>query len=166
MHAAVAGSRLRPGDAVVYIVTAVVVIALVVTLVVTLTSRTGRRSAGSGGGDDGRRFIEHARAPANTLALVYAPWCSHCKQLVPVFERLQKRGFQVELVDGTTKGQGWLAANNITAYPTVCILNDQSVQKLYPSSGERSEQALLAFYSQEGLPSPPLDQALPGSSAL
>ena len=145
MDANVGFVRPKPWEAVVYTATAVVVFVSVVAIMVALTAATGRSIGAALGG---------AGATPDVLALVYAPWCTHCKLLVPVFEQLQQRGYQTVLVDGAAKGIEWLVANKITAYPTVCVMNKDTVVKLYPISGERSERAVLAFYEEAGLPLP------------
>ena len=153
-------SPARPGDVAVYVVTAVVVVlAIVVFVAAAVTPHTLRPK---------RRVVSNLRdstepeegpevAPSRegeVLALVHAPWCTHCKRLVPVFEQLRARGFHVALVDGSTRGTEWLVANQVAHYPTVCVMIGDKVLQKYPSSGERTENSILRFYSEVGLPQP------------
>lgn len=104
----------------------------------------GGGHGGDGGGSDGR-----------ALALVYAPWCKHCKELLPVFAKLRAGGAQTRVIDGTVRGPEWLAANGITRYPTICVVDGDAVLQQYPPSKPRTENDIVQFYNEMRLASFP-----------
>ena len=159
-------SPVRPGDIATYVVTAVVVVLALAVLVVAMavphailpcrqTALDLKDRAEAGVAPEAGPGVEQ-RTPDtdDALALVYAPWCTHCKRLVPVFDQLKQRGFRVALVDGSARGNEWLVANQVTHYPTVCVMRGDAVLKKYPSSGERTEDSIVHFYIEAGLPQP------------
>jgi thiol-disulfide isomerase/thioredoxin len=88
------------------------------------------------------------RNDGRVLALVYAPWCKHCKELLPVFAKLQTAGFRTQVIDGTVKGSAWLQANGVARYPTICVVKDDAVVQQYPPSKPRTEQDIVQFYDE------------------
>ena len=143
-------------DIVVYAVAAVVVVVAVVVLVVCAAAQRQQqahevREVPAAAGPQ-RTPVAPTTAPFNTpdaraVALVYAPWCKHCKELLPVFAKLKSAGFRVEVVDGTVRGSNWLAANSVTRYPTICVVEGDTVLQQFPFSGPRTEDAILDFYN-------------------
>ena len=77
----------------------------------------------------------------------YAPWCSHCTKLAPVWkevaERLEDdRSVVVAQVDGTTD-RSLLARFNVTGFPTIKLFVDGV--RVYTYTGERSASAMVGY---------------------
>jgi len=77
----------------------------------------------------------------------YAPWCGHCKQLVPIWEQVGHEllgKVSVAKVDAT---QSTYTAKrfDIKGYPTIKLLSGGLV---YDYSGQRSREELVKFASQ------------------
>ncbi len=159
---------LRGADIAVYVVAAVVTVVAAVVLVACaavaakrparlydqpaeLAQATERGPACAGGQASGDDAAGNGRA----LALVYAPWCKHCKELLPVFAKLQTGGVQTQVIDGTARGPEWLAANGITRYPTICVVEGDAVLQHYPPSKPRTESDIVQFYNEMRLASFP-----------
>lgn len=84
--------------------------------------------------------------------MVHAPWCKHCKKLVPVFEEFAKQGYSVRLVDGSQKDVSWFKSNKVYRYPTVCVMTaDHVVHEQYPSSAPRTKEGILEFGRSVGI---------------
>lgn len=76
---------------------------------------------------------------------IYAPWCSHCQKLEPVWrqlaDELKEAGVQVAKVDGT-RNRVLLMRFGVEAYPSIYLLRDG---KTWQYDGARSLQKLKDF---------------------
>jgi len=75
----------------------------------------------------------------------YAPWCGHCKKLVPTYEEVAtqlKNQVNVGKVDCTTE-QGICAKFNVKGYPTLKLSSAEG--KIVDYNGDRSAASLVAF---------------------
>jgi len=76
------------------------------------------------------------------LVEFYAPWCGHCKNLVPTWEDLAKKAeFNVAKVDCTTE-QALGKDFGIAGFPTIKLLKDN---KVYDYSGPRTVESFVEF---------------------
>jgi protein disulfide-isomerase-like protein len=82
----------------------------------------------------------------------YAPWCGHCKALVPVWKDLDERlqednpqdGIIIAKVDATKETQ--VAKRfKVQSYPTLVYFADR---KMYPYAGDRNIDALYNFATE------------------
>jgi len=80
------------------------------------------------------------------LVKYYAPWCGHCKNLAPTWATLAaKTGstFKVAKIDCTVN-RAICSDFAVRGYPTIKLIKDN---KVYEYSGQRTEEAFLAFVS-------------------
>lgn len=93
--------------------------------------------------------FEHRTKGGTWLLNFHAPWCAHCKQLAPVYERVAQHyhtkdraaGVHVAKVDATQETA--LAQRfSITGYPTVVLFHQG---KVFAYSGDRSFDDLIRF---------------------
>ena len=109
-------------------------------------------------------IVELARSTQKgVFAMFHAPWCGHCKRLMPVFRKLagdlhKERDIAVAVVDGT-KHQSLARKYKATAYPTLVWLDPKNAQLTATYEGERTEDALRRWaYLQMG-------RAVPGEES-
>eukprot|EP00798_Chlamydomonas_sp_ICE-L_P011106 gene11106-18723_t len=59
---------------------------------------------------------------------IYAPWCSHCRQLEPIWKKLaeetSEHGIQVAKIDGS-KEKVLMRRFGATAFPSIYLMRDQ-----------------------------------------
>ena len=89
-----------------------------------------------------------------TLALFYAPWCGHCKKLMPTWDQLlsQNTNSGVKLAKINCDENPELAGKfGVESFPTIYFLpmglNNPKDRIEY--KGERSGEALLAFIADK-----------------
>ena len=100
-------------------------------------------------------FFERTKDGA-WLVEFFAPWCGHCKKLVPTWERLAQKAsgkFNVAKVDAT-ENEGVARAFGIRGFPTIKLLKDG---KQYKFSGQRTTDAFLEFVESQYQDSEPTD---------
>lgn len=92
------------------------------------------------------------RDPTKDVLLeIYAPWCGHCKQLAPVYEKLAKRFSKVDSVviakmDGTENEHPDVSAQG---FPTIIFFPAEKGAEPVPfDSGDRSLASLTKFIKQ------------------
>lgn len=75
------------------------------------------------------------------LLLMYAPWCGHCKTLVPTWDKMTREyGERMHKVNGDESPE-LMQKYDVKGFPTIVILNDD---KAVHYQGDRSEQSLRA----------------------
>lgn len=76
---------------------------------------------------------------------VYAPWCSHCRQLTPVWEKLAQElgpgGIKVAKIDGTRE-KLLVKRFHVQAFPSIFLLRDGQT---WEYKGPRTLKALSEF---------------------
>jgi len=75
----------------------------------------------------------------------YAPWCGHCKNLVPTYDKLAtevKGKFNVGKMDCTTNQDTCSNRFGVRGYPTIKFYKDGT---LYDYAGARTQEAFTAF---------------------
>eukprot|EP00232_Nephroselmis_pyriformis_P022784 CAMPEP_0182862752 /NCGR_PEP_ID=MMETSP0034_2-20130328/6249_1 /TAXON_ID=156128 /ORGANISM="Nephroselmis pyriformis, Strain CCMP717" /LENGTH=217 /DNA_ID=CAMNT_0024994867 /DNA_START=24 /DNA_END=677 /DNA_ORIENTATION=+ len=80
------------------------------------------------------------------LVEVYAPWCTHCKQLEPTWEALAEKlegQVHVAKLDGTTE-QSIMQQLMVPGFPTIYLMIDGKTYE-YPATGARGVAQLSAF---------------------
>jgi len=79
--------------------------------------------------------------------LFYNKDCSHCKELKPIWEKVQANNVDtmssVDLTNSDAKTEEVSKKFNITAYPTMLVIENGKVMESY--NGERTVDALSNF---------------------
>jgi len=88
---------------------------------------------------------------ANTLMMFYAPWCGHCKNLYPVWDKMTEKfassGLKVGKMDSTVNEIEGMA--NINSYPTIRLYKKDGTQSEY--NGERTVEGIAKFIETDGV---------------
>ncbi|CAG4962684.1 unnamed protein product [Colias eurytheme] len=89
------------------------------------------------------------------LVEFYAPWCGHCKQLVPIYDKLGEHfekddDVVIAKIDATANE---LEHTKITSFPTIKLYTKDNQVKDY--NGERSLAAMTKFVETDGEGSEP-----------
>lgn len=84
-----------------------------------------------------------------TLILFFAPWCPHCKEVKPVFEKLQNeysgdKKVKIVLVNGDEDKKS-INENNVTSYPTI-KLKKKNVEHEF--DGARTKDKLMSYIEE------------------
>ncbi|CAH4032870.1 protein disulfide-isomerase [Pieris brassicae] len=90
------------------------------------------------------------------LVEFYAPWCGHCKQLVPIYDQLGEHfekddDVVIAKIDATANE---LEHTKITSFPTIKLYSKDNQVKDY--NGERTLAALTKFVETDGEGSEPV----------
>ena len=85
------------------------------------------------------------------LLEVYAPWCGHCKKLVPIYDELAKKllAFEDILIakmDGTTNEHSSVA---VKGFPTIKFYKKGDKANPVDFEGDRTLEGFLAFLEKE-----------------
>ncbi|KAK5815672.1 thioredoxin-like protein [Linnemannia elongata] len=88
----------------------------------------------------------------NVLVEFYAPWCGHCKNLAPTYEKLaadfaNEKDVIVAKVDATVE-KSLASKYGVTGYPTLKYFPSTSPSSPIEYSGGRSEQELVTFLNK------------------
>ena len=76
------------------------------------------------------------------VLLVYAPWCGHCKTMMPAFESASlKTDVRFARIEGQ-KSPGFMRDNQVRGFPSIFVNSRANV--LSRHQGGRDEQSLLA----------------------
>lgn len=97
------------------------------------------------------KFDEVVMDPAkDVLVEFYAPWCGHCKQLAPIYDKLGEKYADSETVviakmDATANE---LEHTKITSFPTINLYRKGDNKKI-EFTGERTLEGFIAFIEGE-----------------
>lgn len=100
----------------------------------------------------GKNFDEVVRDPTkNVLVEFYAPWCGHCKQLIPTWEKLGEKfadddSIVIAKMDATTNE---VADVKVQGFPTIKFFPANS-DKIVDYSGDRTFDAFVKFLESNG----------------
>lgn len=86
----------------------------------------------------------------NVLVEFYAPWCGHCKQLVPIYDSLgenysKNKDVVIAKMDSTVNE---LEHTKITSFPTIKLYTKEN--KVIDYNGERTLEGLIKFVESGG----------------
>jgi len=99
---------------------------------------------------NGDNFDALALGPKAALVEFYAPWCGHCKQLAPKYDKLGEifageQGVVIGKVDATEEEGGALASRyGVTGYPTLKFFPAGSSEPV-DYQGERELENLVEY---------------------
>lgn len=88
------------------------------------------------------------------LVEFYAPWCGHCKELAPEYEKLperikkEKKNYVIAKIDATANTKA-AAKEKIQGYPTLLLFID-GIPMTY--EGERKADSIMAFLDRKSRP--------------
>jgi len=91
--------------------------------------------------------FDETTAKGDWLLEFYAPWCGHCKKLVPTYEKVAtelKGKANVAKLDCTVE-TGSCRRFGVKGYPTLKFLKDGQVRDY---KGDRSQESLVSFVSE------------------
>lgn len=101
----------------------------------------------------GKNFDQVARDTSKTVLVeFYAPWCGHCKQLVPIYDQLGDRfadradEFVIAKMDSTVNE---LEDIKIQSFPTIKLFPKGS-DEVIDYNGERTLEAMFKFVESHG----------------
>jgi len=83
----------------------------------------------------------------------YAPWCGHCKQLAPIWEKLaiafqNERNVVIAKIDVATGNEGLATRYGVEGFPTLILFTpDNSKGEKY--EGSRDLEALVSFMNEK-----------------
>ena len=90
-------------------------------------------------GDQAREFLNKKEAG---ILLVYAPWCGHCKMMMPHYENASNQSkARFARLEGA-KAQDFMREKQIRGFPTVFTVNSNGDVNLY--QGGRDANSLVA----------------------
>ena len=81
---------------------------------------------------------------SNGILMVYAPWCGHCKNMMPAFDMASTQTqVQFARLEGS-KAPGFMQKHEIRGFPTILSVKDKIISRY---SGGRDAASLLAHAS-------------------
>ena len=95
--------------------------------------------------------LEQFEDSTETFALFYAPWCGHCKSLMPVWDSLKETNkFKMEKID-CDENQELAKTHEVQGFPTIKYLPNgiNSSKDSLEYEGDRSEEDLVAFFKNK-----------------
>merc|ERR1719347_979162 len=99
----------------------------------------------------GKNFKEVALNPEkNVLVEFYAPWCGHCKQLVPTWDKLGEKyadhaSIVIAKMDSTANE---LEEVKVQGFPTIKLFKKGS-NEIVDYNGERTEAGFVKFLDEQ-----------------
>jgi len=106
----------------------------------------------------GKNFDDLVRQNKDVFVELYAPWCGHCKKLLPIFEELGEffgndEGIVIAKMDATANGLPEDVA--VEGYPTLILFNANNEQ--IPYKGARDFASFTTWLQVNRVTTPPQD---------
>ena len=97
-------------------------------------------------------FLDTITSTRTVLAEFYAPWCGHCKRLVPEFEKAAKRlktdGVKTIIIDGSVQ-RHVAVTYGVIGYPTLFVIVDGQPIEYH---GDKKADAIIKWVRAKSSP--------------
>lgn len=120
---------------------------ILLALLVWMYMGRGSASTGSEGTNNaGVEGFDEGFGDKPCLALFHAPWCGHCKNLMPTWDALQEKNSDVMTKVNCDDNKEMAEKHGVAGFPTIkfChngLNNDNSTEY----DGDRNEEGIMAF---------------------
>jgi hypothetical protein len=85
-----------------------------------------------------------SRKDGARIVVLKSSTCGHCKNLLPVIDKLRAEGVAIEIVDApSTFTYDWHIKNKVKGYPTICELQGKRVVHFF--TGRRTPDAIRRY---------------------
>jgi len=109
---------------------------------------------------DATNFTDFIKTNSKVLVEFYAPWCGHCKQLAPEYERAAKKihedpALQTKLAkfDASDEKHKQIATKyGVRGFPTLKLFSNADLENPIAYNGGRKEAEIVSWIEKRALP--------------